>query len=131
MKPEPIAMRTPLRRVRGLGSGRSGTEHFWYQRLTSVALISLTIAFIVIAFMLLGRTHASAVRILGAPAVTILMLLFVLATCHHMWLGMQVIIEDYVHTELLKFALLMANTFFSVAVGLTAAYALLKLSFGV
>ena len=124
-------MRTPLARVRGLGSARSGTSHFWYQRLTSVAGISLTIAFIVIVMMVLGRSHAAAVQILGSPAVVILMLLFVINTVYHMWLGMQVIIEDYVHHDGGKVALIMGNTFFCFAVGLVCVYALLKLSFGV
>lgn len=124
-------MRTPLGRVRGLGSARSGTTHFWYQRLTSVAGIALTIAFLVIALMVLGGGHAAARQILGSPAVVILMLLFVINTVYHMWLGMQVIVEDYVHHEVAKMSLLMGNTFFCFAVGVVCAYALIKLSFGV
>jgi succinate dehydrogenase / fumarate reductase membrane anchor subunit len=124
-------MRTPLRRVRHLGSARSGTSHFWHQRMTSVAGISLTIAFVVIVLSLLGSNHAAAVQILGSPLVVILMLLFVVNTAYHMWLGMQVIIEDYVHHEIGKFAVLMLNTFFCVVVGLACVYALVKLSYGV
>ena len=124
-------MRTAMRRVRHLGSARSGTSHFWHQRLTSVAGISLTLIFVVIVLSLMGRNHAATVQILGSPWVVILMLLFVLNTTYHMWLGMQVIIEDYVHHELSKFALLMTNTFFCVVTGLACVYALLKLSFGV
>jgi succinate dehydrogenase / fumarate reductase membrane anchor subunit len=125
------SMRTPLARVRHLGSARSGTQHFWRQRLTSVALVPLTIAFILIVVSLIGRNHAAAVQILGSPLVAVLMLLFIITGTYHMWLGMQVIIEDYVHDELLKFATLMANTFFCFAVGLACLYAILKLSFGV
>jgi succinate dehydrogenase / fumarate reductase membrane anchor subunit len=124
-------MRTPLARVRGLGSARSGTTHFWYQRLTSAAGVPLTIAFIVIGFNVLGRNHAAAVQILAAPLVAILMLLFVINTVYHMWLGMQVIIEDYVHGEVSKVVLLMGNTCLCFAIGLACVYALLKLSFGV
>jgi succinate dehydrogenase / fumarate reductase membrane anchor subunit len=124
-------MRTPLARVRGLGASHSGSRHFWYQRLTAVAGISLSIAFIVIVMMVLGRSHAAAVQILGSPAVVILLLLFVINVTYHMWLGMQVIIEDYVHHEGGKIALLMGNTFICFAIGLVCAYALLKLSFGV
>jgi succinate dehydrogenase membrane anchor subunit len=123
--------RTPLGRVRGLGSARSGTAHFWHQRLTSVAGVALTIAFIVIVMAVMGRNHAAVVQILGAPLVAMLLLLFVFNTTYHMWLGMQVIVEDYVHHELGKLALLMVNTFFSIVVGLACTYALLKLSFGV
>jgi succinate dehydrogenase / fumarate reductase membrane anchor subunit len=124
-------MRTPLGRVRGLGSAKSGTEHFWRQRLTAVANIPLTIAFVFIVISLLGRNHAAVVQILGSPLVAIIMLLFVASVTYHMRIGMQVVIEDYVHAEISKFVLLMANTFFAVAIALSAAYAILKLSFGV
>ena len=87
-------LRTPLARVRGLGSARSGTGHFWYQRLTSVTGVLLTGIFIVIVLSVLGRSHAAAVQILGSPLVSILLLLFVFNTVYHMWLGMQVIIEE-------------------------------------
>jgi succinate dehydrogenase / fumarate reductase membrane anchor subunit len=124
-------LRTPLARVRGLGSAKTGTEHFWGLRITSVAGVPLTIAFVVIVVSLLGRNQAAAQRILGSPLVAIIMLLFILSMTYHMRLGMQVIIEDYVHDEVSKFALLMANTFFAIAVALACAYAILKLSFGV
>jgi succinate dehydrogenase / fumarate reductase membrane anchor subunit len=124
-------MRTPLRRVRHLGSARAGTHHFWHQRLTSVAGIFLTIAFLVIVINVMGRNHAAAVQILGSPLVAVTMLLFVLNMTYHMWLGMQVIVEDYIHHELGKVVLLMANSFFCIIVGVACGYALLKLSFGV
>jgi succinate dehydrogenase / fumarate reductase, membrane anchor subunit len=124
-------MSTPLGRVRGLGSARSGTEHFWRQRLTAVANVPLTIAFVLIVMALLGRNHAAVVQILGSPLVAVIMLLFVLSITTHMRIGMQVIIEDYVHDEGHKLVLLMANTFFAVAVGLAAAFAILTLSFKV
>jgi succinate dehydrogenase membrane anchor subunit len=123
--------RTPLARVRALGSAKSGTGHFWHQRLTAVANVPLTIAFVVILVSLLGRSHAAVVQILGSPLVAIVMLLFIGSITYHMKLGMQVIIEDYVHDEKWKFAAVIANIFFAVAVGLAAAYAILKLSFGV
>ena len=131
MESRSTPMKTPLGRVRGLGSARSGTGHFWHQRLTSVAGVPLTIAFIVIVIALLGRNHAAAVQILGSPLVAIVMLLFILTTVYHMCLGMQEIIVDYVHDDLMKFLALMANTCFGVVVGLASAYAILKLSFGV
>ena len=77
----------------------------------------LTIAVVVIVIGLLGRNHAAVVQILGSTFVAITMLLFIVTSVYHMWLGMQVIIEDYVHDEIAKFATLMANTFFSFAVG--------------
>ena len=124
-------LRTPLARVRGLGSARSGTEHFWRQRLTAVANIPLTIAFVLIVVSLLGRNHAAAQQILGSPLVAIVILLFIGSVTYHMRIGMQVVIEDYVHGEITKLSLLMLNTFFTVVVGLAAAYAIFKLSFGV
>ena len=123
-------LRTPLARVRGLGSAKSGTEHFWRQRLTAVANVPLTIAFVVIVVSLLGRNHAYVVQILGSPLVAMLMLLFIGSSIYHMRIGMQVIIEDYVHDEAMRFMLVMLNTFFAIVVGLTAAYAIFKLSFG-
>jgi succinate dehydrogenase / fumarate reductase membrane anchor subunit len=124
-------MRTPMRRVRGLGAAHAGTGDFWHQRVTSVAGIPLTIALIVIVIALLGRSHAAAVQILGSPLVAITMLLFIINTAYHMWIGMQEVILDYVHEDKLKLVTLMANTFFCVAIGLASAIAILKLSFGV
>jgi succinate dehydrogenase / fumarate reductase membrane anchor subunit len=124
-------LQTPLGRVRGLGSARSGTEHFWYQRLTAVANVPLTIAFVLIVVSLLGRNHAAAQQILGSPLVAVVMLLFIGSATYHMRIGMQVIIEDYVHDEIPKLVLFMLNTFFTIAVALASAYAIFKLSFGV
>jgi succinate dehydrogenase / fumarate reductase membrane anchor subunit len=124
-------LRTPLARVRGLGSAKSGTAHFWQMRLTSVASIPLTIAFVIIVASLLGRNQAWAQQTLGTPLVAIVMLLFIIVNVHHMWQGMQVVIEDYVHGELARLSLAIANTLFCLAVGLACCYALLKLSFGV
>ena len=121
---------TPLHKVQGMGSSHSGTGHFWHQRLTSVANVPLTIAAIVIVLGLLGRNHAAVVQILGSTLVAITMLLFIISSVYHMWLGMHVIIEDYVHDEVAKLVTLMLNTFFSCAVGLAAVFAILKLSFG-
>jgi succinate dehydrogenase / fumarate reductase membrane anchor subunit len=124
-------LRTPLARVRGLGSARAGTGDFWHMRVTSVALVPLSIALVVIVVVLLGRNHAAAVQILGSPLVAVLMLLFIGTNAYHMWIGMQEIIVDYVHADIPKLALLMTNTFFCVVTALACAYAILKLSFGV
>ena len=124
-------MSTPLARVRGLGAARTGTEHFWRQRLTAVANVPLTIAFVRIVVSLLGRNQAAAAQILGSPLVAIVMLLFILSITTHMRIGMQVIIEDYVHDEPVRLAMIMLNTFFTLAVALASAYGILKLSFGV
>jgi succinate dehydrogenase / fumarate reductase, membrane anchor subunit len=126
----PKHIRTPLARVRGHGAARSGTGHFWWQRLTAVANIPLMIAGVVIVIMLLGRNQAAVAQILGLPLVGIIMLLFVISITVHMRIGMQVVIEDYVHDELAKMVMIMANTFFCVAVAMASIYGLLKLSFG-
>ena len=124
-------MRTALLQVRGLGAARSGNGHFWHQRVTSVAGVPLTIALLMIITALLGRSHAAVVQILGSPIVAIIMLLFIINTAYHMWIGMQEIILDYVHEARWKFLALMANTFFVISVSLASIYAILKLSFGV
>jgi len=126
-----MSIRTPIGRVRGLGSAKSGTEHFWHQRLTAVANVFLVTAFVVILVSLLGRSHAAVIQILGSPFVVIVMLLMVGSVSYHMKLGMQVVIEDYVHDEKWKLAAIIANNFFAVAVAAACAYALLKISFGV
>ena len=125
------SMRTPLGRVRSLGPSHSGTTDFWRQRITAVALVLLIIPVILVVMMLLGRNQAGAAQILGSPMVAIVMLLFIGASAWHMKIGMQVVIEDYVHNEMAKLAAIMANNFFSVAVALASIYAILKLSSGV
>ncbi|WP_150285957.1 succinate dehydrogenase, hydrophobic membrane anchor protein [Rhabdaerophilum calidifontis] len=122
----PTSIRTPASRVRGLGAAKSGTGHFWLSRLTAVANLPLTIAFLVIALMLARRDHAGAMALVGHPLVALVLLGFLLSVCIHMRLGMQVIIEDYVHREGTKIVLLMLNTFFAVGVGLASAYAILR-----
>ncbi len=126
----PEHIRTPLGRVLGRGAAKSGTEHFWHQRLTAVANVPLTIAAICILITLLGRNQAAVAQILGSPAVSIIMLLFIGSITVHMRIGMAAIIEDYVHDESAKLTLLMANMFFAIAVGLASVYGILKLSFG-
>jgi len=125
------SMRTPLARVRNLGASHSGTSDFWRQRVTAVAMVLLMVPVIVVVMMLLGRNQAGAAQILGSPLVAIIMLLFIIASAWHMKIGMQVVIEDYVHTETLKLVAIMANNFFSIAVALASVYAILKLSSGV
>jgi succinate dehydrogenase / fumarate reductase membrane anchor subunit len=125
------SMRTPLGRVRSLGASHSGTSDFWRQRVTAVAMVLLILPVIVVVMMLLGRNQAGAAQILGSPLVAIILLLFIIASAWHMKIGMQVVIEDYVLSEKLKLAAIMANNFFSVAVALASVYAIIKLSSGV
>ncbi|GLH77016.1 succinate dehydrogenase, hydrophobic membrane anchor protein [Bradyrhizobium sp. SSBR45G] len=125
------SMRTPLGRVRNLGAAHSGTGDFWRQRITAVAMALLIIPVVVVVIMLLGRNQAGAAQILGSLPIALIMLLFVIASCWHMKIGMQVVIEDYVHSEPLKLVSIMANNFFAVTVALASIYALIKLSTGV
>ena len=125
------SMRTPLGRVRNLGAAHSGTTDFWRQRITAVAMTLLIIPVVAVVIMLLGRNQAGAAQILGSLPIAVIMLLFVIASCWHMKIGMQVVIEDYVHSEQLKLVAVMANNFFSVTVALASIYALVKLSSGV
>lgn len=125
-----LGTKTPLGRVRGLGSARSGTEHFWRQRVTAVANVPLVIAFLVIVVSLIGAEHGEAATLLAHPLVSVVMALVIVSICTHMRLGMQVIIEDYIHGELAKMAALMANSFYAAAVAVTALFALARLSLG-
>ena len=122
-------MRTPLSRVRGLGSAREGTEHFWRQRLTAIANIPLLGFFIFVVVKLNGAGHAELVAYLSQPWVAIIMLIVLGSGIYHMKLGMQVIIEDYVHGGSGKL-LLIANTFFAIALATACSFAILKLGFG-
>lgn len=121
-------MRTPLKNVRALGSAKEGTDHFWRQRLTGVAGLILVPLFVALIVCLQGADHATVKRTIGNPLVAILLVLFVVNTVVHMRIGMQVIIEDYVHGGA-KYLLLMLNTFFAVAVAAACIFAVLKLSF--
>jgi len=125
------SMRTPLGRVRNLGAAHSGTSDFWRQRITAVAMTLLMIPVILIIMMLLGRNQAGAAQILGSLPIAVILLLFIFASAWHMKIGMQVVIEDYVHNEKLKLISIMLNNFFSIAVALASTYAILKLSSGV
>jgi succinate dehydrogenase / fumarate reductase membrane anchor subunit len=123
-------MRTPLNRVRGLGPAHAGTGHFWLQRLTAIANIPLTLYFVFMIATLSGRSHAAVTAQLADPLVALLLLAAILSIVMHMRIGMQVIIEDYVHDEGWKITLVVLNTFFTVGVGLSAAFAVCRLSLG-
>ena len=125
------SMRTPLARVRNLGASHSGTSDFWRQRVTAVAMVLLIVPVIVVVMMLLGRNQAGAAQILGSAPIAIILLLFIIASAWHMKIGMQVVIEDYIHGEKTKLVCVIANNFFSFAVALASICAILKLSSGV
>ena len=123
-------MRTPLANVRGLGSAREGTGHFWRIRLSSIALIPLSLFTIGWVISLKGAGYAEVRASLSQPLVTLIVALFLVVSLDHMRLGMKEIIEDYVHEEGSRLALLILNTFFCVLVGAASIFALLIISFG-
>jgi succinate dehydrogenase / fumarate reductase membrane anchor subunit len=124
-------MRTPLKTVRRLGSAHEGADHFWKQRLTGIANLVLSVFLAGLILNLTGADHAAVKQMLSRPYVALPLLLLVLSGVIHMRLGMQTIIEDYVHGEGAKVALLMLNTFFAIFIGAACFYAVLKLGLGV
>ncbi len=125
-----MSMQTPLKQVRGLGAAKSGTEHFWQQRVTAIANVPLVLFLLWFMISHLGAARADVVASLKNPIISVLMILALASIFWHMRLGMQVIIEDYVHGHGRKLFALIANTGFVVLLFAIAAYSILKMSFG-
>jgi succinate dehydrogenase / fumarate reductase, membrane anchor subunit len=125
-----MTLRTPLKEVRHLGSAREGTDHFWKQRLTGVANVFLGLFLVWLVANLAGADQAAVKSLIAKPWISLPLALLVVSGVVHMKLGMQTIIEDYVHGEAAKISLLLLNTFFAVCVGAATILAVLKLSFG-
>ena len=125
-----VSMRTPLARAKGLGPAHHGAGHWWIHRMTAVSNVPLVLAFVIIVASLAGRSHAEAVSIVSHPAVAILLLLCIVSVTNHMRMGVQIIIEDYVHDRGWKIAALIANTFYAVVIAVACLWAVLKISFG-
>lgn len=127
MKP---SLRTPLGRVRGLGTAKDGTHHWWLQRVTAVALVPLTIWFVIGLIGHVGAEQSVVQAWLGNPINAALMILFVATAYFHGYLGSQVVIEDYIHHELLKVASILAVKFAAAFLGIVSIIAILKLATG-
>lgn len=121
-------MRTDLGRVRGLGTAKEGVHHWWMQRLTAIALIPLTLWFIISIATLNNASYTETVNWLSIPLVSIFMILLVSATLYHALLGVQVVVEDYIHQEGLKFLLLIGLKFIFLVLGVVAIFSLLKIA---
>ena len=125
-----MSLQHPLGRVRGLGSAKAGLHHWWSQRVTAVALVPLTLWFVYSALMLAGSDYESGIKWLAQPTNSIFMVLLVISTFHHLQLGLQVIIEDYVHHEAVKLIALVVMKLSSIGFAVAAIFSIIKVSFG-
>ena len=123
-------LRTPLSRARGLGSARAGLHHWWAQRITAVALIPLVVWFAISLIMMSGADYNVVRAWIGSPVVMVLLVLTIVIGLYHGQLGMQVVIEDYVHSDGWKLAYIMSVRFIAVLFGLAAIVAILRIGFG-
>ncbi|MGH8041549.1 MAG: succinate dehydrogenase, hydrophobic membrane anchor protein [Rudaea sp.] len=125
-----IDLRTPLKRVRGLGSAKSGTHHFIIQRITAIALIPLVFWTIWLALVLLHADYTQASALLHQPINALLMIAFVIALFWHAQLGIQVVIEDYVHTRWLEGTAQILVRFACVIGALVSVLAIVRIALG-
>jgi succinate dehydrogenase / fumarate reductase membrane anchor subunit len=128
MTDAPTIMRSMLGRARGLGSAKAGTGHWWAQRVTAFALIPLSLWFVCAAIMLAGEPRAAVLAWAGSPVVATLLAALVLASFHHMQLGLQVVIEDYIHGEKARLAWMLAMKAVTMLFALAGLIAVLKLA---
>ncbi len=124
------SMRSTLGRVRYLGSAKEGAHHWWMQRLTAIALVPLTLWFAVSVAGLAGMVHGAALAWIGSPSVAITLVLLIGATFYHAQLGLQVVIEDYIHNEALKITALVLVKFAMIVLAVASIFAVLKIAFG-
>ncbi len=125
-----MSLRTPLARVRGLGSARDGTKHWWFQRLTAIALVPLSLWLVASLIANIDASYAEVVAWVRSPAVTALLLMVVMFVFYHAQLGLQVVIEDYVHLESAKIAILVLVKITVLILALLSATAVIRVAVG-
>lgn len=121
---------THIGRVRGLGSAKAGAHHWWLQRVTAVANVALMVWLLVSLMRLPLGDHAAVVKWLASPMAAVPMLLLIISTVWHLRLGLQVLIEDYVHDAGNRVAALLALNFYAIGAGVVAIISVLKIAFG-
>ncbi|BAQ47764.1 MULTISPECIES: succinate dehydrogenase, hydrophobic membrane anchor protein [Methylobacterium] len=126
-EPRP-SIRTARARISGLGPAHHGTREWWMHRVTAVANVPLVLAFVVIVAMMAGRPYPEAAALVSHPLVAILLILGVLSVTNHMRMGLQIVIEDYVHDKGLRIAAVIANNFYCVVVAVACLYAIVRVS---
>ncbi len=125
-----MSLRSPLAKAVGWGSAKEGAAHWWWQRITAVALVPLSVWFVFSIVPLAGADHATVVAWMQSPLVASLLILFIVLVLHHNQLGMQVVFEDYIHTEWLKLTCLILLKFATVLIGLIGTLSILKVALG-
>ncbi|WP_313344030.1 succinate dehydrogenase, hydrophobic membrane anchor protein [Stenotrophomonas sp.] len=123
--------RTPLKNVRGLGAAKTGTEHFVVQRLTATALVPLTIWFLVFVLSLVNADYVTAADAVSKPWNAVLLVGFLVAMFWHAQLGLQVVLEDYIHNSLLALALQTTVKFIAVLGAIVSVFAVARIALGV
>ncbi len=125
-----MSLRSPLGKVRGLGSAKEGVEHWWLQRMTAIALIPLVIWFVASIAALAGADYVTFREWIATPLVSVLLVLLTIATFHHAQLGLQVVLEDYVHLEWLKIASIGLVKFAAIGLSVATIFSVLKVALG-
>ena len=123
-------LRSPLARVRGLGSAKEGVTHWWAQRMTAVALVPLVIWFVASVCAMAGADYVTVRAWIATPLVSILLILLTVAVFHHAQLGLQVVLEDYVHTEWRKIVAIGLVKFAAIALSVAVIFSIVKIALG-
>lgn len=125
-----MSLKTPLGKVKGLGSAKDGTQVWWHQRLTAILLVPLTVWLMIAILANTGNEYAGVTAWLASPLNAVLMMIFIIALFHHAQLGMQVVIEDYVHVEWQKLACIILIKFLALFAGLASILSIIKVFLG-